>query len=54
VMFCVLAAPTPARTFAQRAATAGLDEVIAIPTRPDRGHQPTIERVMSRLHAQPE
>jgi hypothetical protein len=34
VTFCEAAAPTPARAWAQRAATAGLEDVTTIPKRP--------------------
>ena len=40
------AAPTPARTQAHLAATAGDDDVIAIPTCPVRSQRPAIERVI--------
>jgi hypothetical protein len=44
-MFCVDTAPAPARAQAQRAATAGLEEVTATPSMPVRSHRPTIENV---------
>jgi hypothetical protein len=46
VTFWVQAAPTPARVWAQRAATAGLDEEIAIPNEPVSAHRAAIEKVM--------
>ena len=35
-MFCDAAAPTPGRRWMQRAATAGLEELIAMPNEPQR------------------
>jgi hypothetical protein len=49
VMFCVQAAPTPARAQAQRAATAGDDEEMATPSWPVSAQRPAIESVMTRL-----
>jgi hypothetical protein len=49
VMFCVQAAPTPARAHAQRAATAGEDEEMATPNCPVRAQRPAIESVTIRL-----
>jgi hypothetical protein len=40
-------APTPARTAAQRAATAMLAEAITAPTAPVRSQRPTSEKVMA-------
>ena len=48
VMFCVQAAPTPARAHAQRAATAGDDEEMATPNWPVSAQRPAIESVTSR------
>src|SRR5262245_35179601 len=45
VMFWVQAAPTSARTQAQRAATAGDEELIAMPNSPVFGLNPAIESV---------
>jgi hypothetical protein len=46
-MFCVAKAPMPARAWAQRAATAGLEEDTAMPNMPVRGQRPRIEKVMN-------
>jgi cation diffusion facilitator family transporter len=48
-MFCVATAPTPASVHAQRAATAGDDEDIAIPTIPVRAQRAVIDNVI-RTH----
>ncbi len=45
VTFWLATAPDPARAWAQRAATAGLDELTAVPTIPVRSHLPTSENV---------
>jgi hypothetical protein len=45
VTFWLAAAPAPARAWAHRAATAGLDEVTAVPTIPVRSQRPTSEKV---------
>ncbi|GAA4984485.1 hypothetical protein GCM10025734_07310 [Kitasatospora paranensis] len=45
VTFCVHAAPTPARTCAQREATAGLEEAMATPTCPVRAQRAAMEKV---------
>ena len=45
VMFWLQAAPTRARAQAQRAATAGLDDITIAPSMPVRAQQPTSERV---------
>jgi hypothetical protein len=47
VMFWVETAPTPARTQGQRAPTAMLDELMAIPTWPVSWQRPMMENVMS-------
>jgi hypothetical protein len=44
-MFCVATTPTPALACAQRAATAGDDELIAMPNRLASAHRATIEKV---------
>ena len=44
-MFCVATTPAPARAKAQRAATAGDEEDIAIPIMPDCGQRADIEKV---------
>jgi hypothetical protein len=48
-MFCVAATPTPARTWAQRAATAGEEEAITIPKAPVSAHRASSEKVMRHL-----
>lgn len=48
VTFCVNAAPTPARTKAQRAATAGEEEATAAPTIPVRAQRAARENVTAR------
>jgi hypothetical protein len=45
VMFCVQAAPTPAHAQAQRAATAGDDDEMAMPNWPVRAQRAAMERV---------
>jgi hypothetical protein len=45
-MFCVVTAPTPARAYAQRAATAGEEEATAAANCPVRGHRAASEKVM--------
>ena len=47
VTFCVETAPTPARAKAQRAATAGEDDEIAIPNCPVSAQRATIEKVIA-------
>jgi hypothetical protein len=47
VTFWVATAPTPARAQAQRAATAGLDELTTRPSIPVRAQRPTSENVMA-------
>src|ERR1700730_17907062 len=49
-MFCVATTPTPARVWAQRAATAGLEEDTAMPSMWVRGQRPRIEKVMIPIH----
>ena len=46
VMFWLATAPTPARRCAQRAATAGDDEEMAMPNIPVAGQRAVIEKVM--------
>ena len=46
-MFCVAATPTPARAWAQRAATAGEEDEITIPNRPVSGQRARREKVMA-------
>ena len=46
VMFCVATAPTPPRTQGQRAPTAMLDELMAMPSCPVSAQRPTMEKVM--------
>jgi hypothetical protein len=46
VTFCVETAPTPARTWAQRAATLGEDEDTAMPNMPVSAQRPETEKVM--------
>jgi hypothetical protein len=45
-MFWVATAPTPARAWAQRAATAGLEEETATPNMPVRAQRAEIEKVI--------
>jgi hypothetical protein len=45
VTFWDAAAPTPARAYAQRAATAGLEELTTIPSIPVRRQRPASEKV---------
>ena len=40
-------APTPGRAYAQRAATAGLDDATTMPSMPVRAQRPTSENVMA-------
>jgi hypothetical protein len=49
-MFWLPTAPTWARAYAQRAATAGEDDETAMPNMPVRAHRATIENVMSYLN----
>ena len=44
-MFCDADAPTPGRRWVQRAATAGLEELIAMPNAPVAGHRAVSENV---------
>jgi hypothetical protein len=48
VMFWLATAPTPALTCAQRAATAGEEDEMAIPNCPVRAQRATMEKVMLR------
>jgi hypothetical protein len=48
-MFWVETAPTPARTQGQRAPTAMLDELMAMPTWPVSWQRPMMEKVMVML-----
>ncbi len=45
-MFWLAAAPTPARAWAQRAATAGEDDATATPNIPVSAQRATTEKVM--------
>ena len=45
-MFCVATTPTPARAWAQRAATAGEEEEITMPKRRVSGQRANREKVM--------
>ena len=45
-MFCDADAPTPGRRWMQRAATAGLEELIAMPNAPVPGQRAVSENVM--------
>src|SRR5258708_3114607 len=47
-MFCVAQTPTPARAYAQRAATLRLEDAMAIPSRPVRSHLPLMDIVIFR------
>ncbi|MCY1537567.1 hypothetical protein D9M68_730670 [compost metagenome] len=49
VTFWVATAPTPARTQGQRAPTAMLDELMAIPSCPVSGQRPMMENVIALL-----
>ena len=46
-MFCVATTPTPARAWAQRAATAGDEEEMAIPIMPVSAQRAMIEKVIA-------
>ena len=46
-MFCVATAPTPARAWAQRAATQGEDDDTATPNMPVSGQCAEIEKVIA-------
>jgi len=46
VTFCDPTAPTPARAWAHRAATAGEEDATAIAKRPERAQRAAIENVM--------
>src|SRR5690606_6364158 len=46
VMFWLATAPTPARSHGQRAPTAMLEELMAIPSWPVSGQRPMMEKVM--------
>ncbi len=45
-MFCVATTPTPARAWAQRAATHGLDDETAMPNMPVRAQRAEMEKVI--------
>jgi hypothetical protein len=47
-MFCVATTPAPARAWAQRAATAGDDDAMAIPNNSAPGERATRENVTAR------
>ena len=53
VTFWLATAPTPARAWAQRAATAGDDDATATPKRPVSAQRATIEKVTGAARGSP-